>query len=78
MAQTLYPQKQHSFFYRANLKEIPIRLEKIGELASRIDAQSMKNGRLQQMMKNFDVPTVDVYIELKLSLGQLIYKFSNF
>merc|ERR1712029_142945 len=51
--------------------EIPIRLEKIGELASRIDAQRMKNGKLQQMMKNYDVPTVDVYIELKLSLERI-------
>ena len=31
----------------------------------------MKNEKLQQMMKNYDVPTVDVYIELKLSLDRI-------
>ena len=36
-----------------------------------IEAQKDKNDKLQQMMKTYEVPTVDVYIELKLSLERI-------
>lgn len=52
-------------------KEIPERMKKLDELASKIEDQQEKNIKLQQVMKDYDVPTVDVYIELKLSLARL-------
>lgn len=46
-------------------------MEKIDELTHKIDVQGIKNKKLMVMMKNYDVPTVDVYIELKMSLERI-------
>ena len=56
---------------KANDQEIPGIMDKIGELIDEIDRQNTKCMNLQQMMREFEVPTVDVYIELKLSLERI-------
>ena len=60
-----------SAFFRAYEEEIPSRIDKINQLTNDIDAQRIKNEKLEAMMKNYEVPTVDVYIELKLSLQRI-------
>ena len=52
-------------------KEIPTIMAKIDELIDDIDRQNTKCQTVQQMMKEYEVPTVDVYIELKLSLERI-------
>ena len=52
-------------------KEIPIIMEIIDKLVDDIDRQNTKCQQVEQMMKEYEVPTVDVYIELKLSLERI-------
>ena len=47
---------------KANDQEIPVIMDKIGELIDEIDKQNSKCMNLQQMTREFEVPTVDVYI----------------
>ena len=61
----------YTFSFRANAQEIPSKMAKISDLMVKIDDQRYKNERFQIMMKNYDVPTVDVYIELKMSLDRI-------
>ena len=52
-------------------KEIPIIMGVIDNLVDEIDRQNTKCQQVKQMMKEYEVPTVDVYIELKLSLERI-------
>jgi hypothetical protein len=41
------------------------------DISTQIESQEDKNYKLKTLMSNYDVPTVEVYIELKLSLARL-------
>ena len=60
-----------SFFSRQHSQEIPDRTKRLEELCVKIFKQTDKNDKLLQLMAEYDVPTVDVYIELKMSLSRL-------
>ncbi len=46
-------------------------MKKLEEISKQIDLQKEKNEKQKSLIHQYDVPTVDVYIELKLSLERL-------
>ena len=58
-------------FYRLHATEVPERTKRLEDLCNKIEKQTEKNEKLIRVLNEYDVPKVDVYIELKLSLFRL-------
>ena len=61
----------YALFYRLHATEVPERTKRLEDLCNKIEKQTEKNEKLICVLNEYDVPKVDVYIELKLSLFRL-------